>query len=56
MAGEIKQSRNISEVQPLNRSRDTSRRKHPRQVEQKRDGEAGKRDRRDGGHRVDEYV
>jgi hypothetical protein len=57
MAGEIRQPRNVTEVQPSNRARDAGRRKRPRQAEEHNDGDAGKqRPRRDDGHRVDEYV
>ena len=56
MAGEIRQPRNIAEVQPLNRTRDGEQRKRPRTAE-KRGDKGRKRNRPDGGdHRVDEYV
>jgi hypothetical protein len=56
MAGEIRQPRNIAEVQPPNRTRDGTQRKRPRSAE-KQDGKGRQRNRPDAGdHRVDEYV
>ena len=57
MADEIKQTRTVRQIQPLNPSRDSGRRKQPRKPRVK-EREAGKQRSTDDGkpHRVDEYV
>lgn len=57
MADEIKQARNIGQVQPLSPSRDAGRRKRPRPPPDKAGENARERPADDGKpHQVDEYV